>query len=71
MEQCLPDSCAGGLRRPTKFVAQLLQGLLRVDERPALDQAHHTLGLRPGGREPPDLLSLTGPELKPDPLPCQ
>lgn len=39
--------------RPTEFIAQLLQELLGLGEKPLLDRAHRTLRSRPGDGQPP------------------
>lgn len=39
--------------RPSEFIAQLLQELLGLEERPLLDRAHRTLRSRPADSQPP------------------
>lgn len=39
--------------RPTDFIAQLLQDLLGLNEKPLLDRAHRTLREQPSGGNPP------------------
>uniref|UniRef100_A0A087YRW2 L1 transposable element RRM domain-containing protein n=1 Tax=Poecilia formosa TaxID=48698 RepID=A0A087YRW2_POEFO len=40
-------------QQPTKFASTLLQDLLGLDAKPALDQAHRTLRARPAEGQPP------------------
>lgn len=47
----LPEGTEGP--RPTEFMAQLLQDLLGLDDKPVLDRAHRTLRIRPKEGEPP------------------
>ncbi len=52
----LPEGLEGP--RPTEFVAQLLQELLGLDDRPVLDRAHRALCARPKEGDPPHPLVI-------------
>lgn len=47
----VPEGSEG--RQPTEFVSVLLQDLLGLDAKPALDRAHRTLRARPAEGDPP------------------
>ncbi|XP_035508028.1 uncharacterized protein LOC118320994, partial [Morone saxatilis] len=47
----LPEGTEGP--RPTEFIAQLLEDILGLDDKPVLDRAHRTLRAKPKDGEPP------------------
>lgn len=47
----LPEGSEGS--RPTEYVAQLLQEILQLQDKPLLDRAHRTLREKPKKGEPP------------------